>query len=303
MTQGYKMRKLFFSLLIFILLLLIFEIILSLGGYFYFYIYSNLEDPKIEKDSFRILFFGESTTEGAGVKNTYSIQIEKILQQKYSDKKIKCYNKGIGAVETTAILRNLDRNMIKYKPHLVILMAGANDGISSDDVKYKLSFLERLYSNLRVYRFIVFFKDAPLLVAGMPDDVGFRYIHPPLNDTPRFYIPYYKYKSVCRSKEQTLSNFDKIIQTVKSYDSKIWLAGYLQPDFRKRMNPVLEEVAKENNITYVGNYPEVDFKINSSLFTDGWHPSEEGHRIIAEKIAERILQEGIIDHWNPKGDR
>ena len=88
---------------------------------------------------------------------------------------------------------------------------------------------------------------------------------------------------------------NSIIEKVQSHDSEIWFIGYLQPDSRKKVNPVLKEIADKNRIVYVGDYPKVYFEVNRSLFAyDGWHPSEEGHRIIAEKIVEKIIAEDIL---------
>lgn len=289
-----------------IFLLIFFELILNLGGYFYFDIYSNLESTRIEKDSFRILFLGESTTAGTGaggIENAYPAQVEKILQQEYPDKKIKCYNKGIGAVETTAILRNLDRNMIKYKPHLVIPMAGFCDyfaGYVNQFTPSKPSGLKMWYSRFKIYRLVMFIKDIFRLSSRVSGDKDFKYLHEHNNETLRYLHFALFYKPLKYPLSQVIFNLNEMIQTVHSYGSEIWFAGYLQPDAREKVNPTLEEIAKENNIMYVGDYPIVDFKINRSLFAeeDGWHPSKDGHRIIAEKIAEKVIQEGIIDHWN-----
>lgn len=291
-------KNLFFSIILIILLLLSFEAILSLGGYFYFNVYSNLDNPKIDENAFRILFLGESTTLGhaVGQENSYPAQVERILQEKYPDKKIVSYNKGIGAIETTAILRNLDRNMIKYKPHLVILMAGINDRYQFVDNTVKIdnesiagsesSRLKKWYSKSKIYRLIVslldFSKvDKNFLTEVGREDFNFRYIGG---------VDYrYHYKPDISVSEVTF-NLNAMVRTVNGYGSEIWFVGYLFPNSERIINPLLENVAEENNITYIGNYPETDFKT-----WYGWHPSEEGHKIIAEKIANTIIDKGIIN--------
>jgi len=143
----------FLSLVTLILLLLCFELILRAGGYFYFYVYSNLDRPNIEEDAFRILFLGESTTAGGlvGKDNAYPAQVQRILQDHYPTIKISSNNRGVGSIETTAILRNLDRNIINYKPHLIILMAGRNDNFLRSE---QISWIKRVYLNLRVYQLV-----------------------------------------------------------------------------------------------------------------------------------------------------
>lgn len=159
----------------FVIVLLFFEIILSFGGYFYFFVYSNLDNSEIEENSFRILFLGESTTEGDSVsrENAYPAQFEYILQQKYPDKKIKRYNKGVRGIETTAVLRNLDKNMIKYKPHLVVLMAGNNDNFILDNANFILK--KRIFKS-KIYRLIESIKDIPLLSKSQIGTNNFRYV-------------------------------------------------------------------------------------------------------------------------------
>lgn len=228
----------------------------------------------------------------------YTALVGDILRQKYPSKKIACYNKGISSIETTAILRNLDKNMVKYKPDLVLLMAGWNDNFVQESNMPKLKLFS---SKFRIYRLLASIKDISKLApetafyTPLVNDKDFRYT--------QIYVPNgmnnYCYKPVNYLSDVVL-NLNFIIQTVHSYGSNIWFVGYLQPDAREKVNPVLRKVAEENNVTYLGDYPLVDFVVNRSLFADdGWHPSVDGHRIIAEKIAERIISEGIIDRWQP----
>ncbi|MBU4502147.1 MAG: hypothetical protein KKA79_06120 [Nanoarchaeota archaeon] len=281
-----SIKKSFFSFIILVLLIAIFEGTLTLGGFLYSNFHYGLNNPQIDKDAFRILFLGESTTQGhtLEMKNAYPAQVENILQLHYPNKKIKSYNKGINAIETTAILRNLNRNVANYRPHLVILMAGRNDNFIEDN---RQSDLKIILSKSKIYRLIISIKDIPKVVISdiRKDDGDFRYVHQP-----------YHYKPVNLVSEG-ISNFNNIIDIVHTYGSKIWLTGYFQPDARENVNPLLEQIASENNITYIDDYPKVDFKINSSLFMeDGWHPNKEGHRIIAEKIAETIINKKIVDN-------
>lgn len=175
-------KKLLFSFILLVSLLLIFEAILSSGGYFYFYVYSNIGSHKIENDAFRILFLGESTTAGWSMENSwyqkensYPAQVEEILQQKYPEKKIRGYNKGIGGIETTGILRNLDKNMIKYKPHLVVLMAGANGGFNYDKKLSKSFSINPLSSKSKIYRFIALMKSEVFVKNAIEGDGDFNY--------------------------------------------------------------------------------------------------------------------------------
>lgn len=75
---------------------------------------------------YRILALGESTTAWGG-KDSWSSQLEWILNNRSSEIKFKVFNEGTSAKTTPFILTKLEDNLDKYKPHMVITMMGIND--------------------------------------------------------------------------------------------------------------------------------------------------------------------------------
>lgn len=303
-------RTLGFYLVMIVLTLVIFETVFAAGGYLYLYLHSNFNDPEFDKDAFRILFLGESTVLGAGLKNrkdAFPFQVERILNNRSPALTIQCINKGVGGIETYAILRNLDKWMIRYKPHLVILMAGFVDNFSDcpyDFTGYMVlpiqkerpSKIKKLLSKSRTYRLYASFKDL-FRISGVRDPTdGFRYmIRHDENERPWLPIlPFYK-KHIKNSLSEVILNLKLIIETVHFHQSEIWFAGYMQPNAQGCVNPLLKLIADETGIIYVGNYPNFDFQKDKRLFVDGWHPSGSGHKIIAENIVETIYKGKVLE--------
>jgi len=112
-----------------ILSLIIVELLLRIAAFGYSLVYRI---PKNYKDSdYRILCVGESTTFGMGTSNPplycYPHQLEKMLNEKFPELRIKCfYDESIG-LNTTQNLIKLPSAIINYKPNLVIFMVGINN--------------------------------------------------------------------------------------------------------------------------------------------------------------------------------
>lgn len=80
-----------------------------------------------QKDTYRILCLGESTTVLGLGEQSYPSQLQNILNQQSLGIKFRVINGGVIGVNTTDILRNLGNNLDIYKPNLVITMMGVND--------------------------------------------------------------------------------------------------------------------------------------------------------------------------------
>ena len=86
----------------------------------------SLEDAQ----SFRILGLGESTTADIfadGKNNSWPHELEKKMKEKYDSESVRVFNGAISGITTSDILANLEGQIMEYKPHLAIVMAGIND--------------------------------------------------------------------------------------------------------------------------------------------------------------------------------
>ncbi len=103
-------------------------------------------------NEYRILCLGESTTYDGGI-YCYPYQLETILNNKNKDIKFKVINNGIPGVQTEAIVGQLENNLDKFRPQMVITMMGIND--VGDIIINKIISNPRtdsFYRNLRIYK-------------------------------------------------------------------------------------------------------------------------------------------------------
>lgn len=87
-----------------------------------------------KKDAYRIMCLGESTTFNAWPK-----LLEQILNQQDTKAKFSIIDKGVPGTSLAYILMQLEGNIKKYKPDMVIAMVGINDELLGDIDFYKSS--------------------------------------------------------------------------------------------------------------------------------------------------------------------
>ncbi|MFA5091012.1 MAG: tetratricopeptide repeat protein, partial [Candidatus Omnitrophota bacterium] len=85
----------------------------------------NLSSMK-QGGAYRIICLGESTT-ALGEKNSYPSQMEKILNGYNLGIKFSVINKGRPSCTTSGIIENLEKDIERYKPDMVVVMMGIND--------------------------------------------------------------------------------------------------------------------------------------------------------------------------------
>lgn len=147
-SRKQKIVLIIFGLLLFLILL---EISLRLGGFIFLSIQEHRNMVSLrQKGAYRILCLGESTT--AGGESPWPNQLEQILNERDTVIKFSVINKGIPAVNTTEILKQLEANLDRYMPDMVIAMIGINDGM---DFFYKHAYAEKnllFLKSLRLYK-------------------------------------------------------------------------------------------------------------------------------------------------------
>ena len=107
--------------------LLFLEIGLRIGGFILLSIQDSENSIIGDNKDYRILTLGESTTADFIGNFSWPRQLEDILNNRSSKIKFKVFNEGVGGTNTAYILSNLEDNLDKYNPDIVITMMGAND--------------------------------------------------------------------------------------------------------------------------------------------------------------------------------
>ncbi len=148
-TFQQKVFLLFFGIL---LLCLFLEFGLRAGGAFYTFMQERQNQKDASDSVVRVLCIGESTT-AIGGENAYPFQMEQMLNERKKGLKFKVINKGMVSKTSKDILEQLDENLLKYKPHLVVAMIGINDPyyVFKENEKAVLK-RELFLQNVRVYK-------------------------------------------------------------------------------------------------------------------------------------------------------
>jgi len=122
-----KRQKIFLLIFGIILSLMTLEAGLHLGGFALNRLQQAQNSQKIkEKDSYRILCLGESTTAFGG-EFSYPDQLQNILNKKGLGLDFRVINQGMIGSNSYFISKRLGRFLDQYDPDMVIVMMGIND--------------------------------------------------------------------------------------------------------------------------------------------------------------------------------
>jgi tetratricopeptide (TPR) repeat protein len=132
-------KKLFFLMAGMIVALVSIEFFLSASYQIFQYRQDLYNQAKVkeEENQVRILAIGESTTAVAGNESdtllvrytAYPTQMETILNTRQSKYHFSVFNGGLMGGTTTRILDELERNITRYKPQIIVAMMGIKDTV------------------------------------------------------------------------------------------------------------------------------------------------------------------------------
>ena len=146
-------QKIFLIILGLFLFIVLLEMSLRLGGFIFLSLQERRNKEAVYKrGTYQIMCLGESTTAFGG-RDSYPRQLEEILNAYDIGIKFSVVNKGLPAVNTSYILAQLEDNLNKYKPDMVITMMGIND--SGQHIPYEDSYAAKiipLFNSLRTYK-------------------------------------------------------------------------------------------------------------------------------------------------------
>ena len=118
-SLRHKIKLVLFGLFLFFILL---EIGLRLGGFIYLALQEHRNQVSLrQKGEFRILCLGDSMT--AGGEDPYPGQLEGVLNQRNIGIQFSVINKAVPSTTTSMILLQLEKNILKYKPHMLYAQA------------------------------------------------------------------------------------------------------------------------------------------------------------------------------------
>lgn len=89
---------------------------------------SFADDPAVKlKANDRIVFLGDSITQGGAGPNGYVTMIRQALDKKHADLKIEVIGAGISGNKVPDLQRRVDKDVIAKKPTIVVIYIGIND--------------------------------------------------------------------------------------------------------------------------------------------------------------------------------
>ncbi len=138
----------------FFLSLILLEGGMRLGRFLFLTLQEYRNNAAIKKQaSLRILCLGESTT-ALGGEDSYPFQLEKILNDRIGKARVSVVNKGTPGISTAGIVAQLEDNLSKYQPNIVIVMMGINDWQDVIPNETKSSSLLEHFKSYKLARFI-----------------------------------------------------------------------------------------------------------------------------------------------------
>lgn len=180
--------------------------------------------------------------------------IQKMLNRKYLNKKIKYYNTSKGGIQTKNLYYSLKEKCIKYKPNIIIILIGIND---TWDRQYE----KTLATEFEQYRFQQVYETL------------IKTIHEKLLETKIIIIePYYlPTREKHKNWEKDLKPKRQIIKNI----ARKYMCIHI---------PMHEILNTNINAKEYLQYVE----------KDGVHPTNKGHAKIAEIICEKIVEEKLL---------
>jgi len=241
----------------------------------------------------RVITMGDSCTFGDGVANweTYANVLEDMLSKNIPGKSVQVINAGVPGYTSYQVRQYLERELLKFKPDLVVIYVGFNDNVPAangitdaerGEVGAVVWEAQKLLNALRSYQVVKYLvmRAKQRLFPGVNPEAQ----NPEGVEHQIFRVPF--------------EDFVKNLVAIKRFgDSKGFktLIMTLPHEFpyEPERNGYIRQAAQE------GGIPLLDlFKImkeyqaaGEDLFTpDGGHPNELGHRRIAENIYRRMVQ-------------
>jgi lysophospholipase L1-like esterase len=297
-----------------VLSLILLEMILRLSGvaYYWFYQPQPNRDLDLDADAFRIMCVGESTTFGVGTPDPandgYPKQLENMLAARLPDRKFICfYDQAIG-INSSEILLKLPVYIEKYRPHLVILMAGVNNWWN---LNHSNALLFNTNSSVATFflRIAMWLDDLRTWKLFKLLALRLHLIQPRWNLEPQLsqdldkdgYLIKTKNRSITHTLKLVLDHdINAMIDECQRTGVKVILcsypAGIYFPSHYERWDAMFENIAAAQSIPFVDNYATFQALPNRMdyMFDAACHPNKKGYALVAENVFRAIIDNNLV---------
>jgi len=283
------------------LALVVVELFLRLLGFGYNLIHKAPVDTGAD---YRIYCVGESTTWGIGasdpIRKGYPRQLENMLNERHKGIKTQCFFEQAIGQNTSEILLKLPRYIRKYRPQLVILMAGTNNWWNMDGSNILLVNQSQIsQSTLRTLIFLDQFRTWTLFKNAM-FTLGFyeeRWDHWfPRGETGRRSLQAGDDDNRLIFAKLAEHDISEMIRICQANKIKVILCNYPMASGVHLRN-VQNALAKKYQIPLVDNYSIFQKLSDLEKYLwpkDHWHPNDRGYAVVARNIYDCIVKNGFI---------
>lgn len=272
-------------------------------------------------DGIGVLFLGESSTVGLWVKpeEAYPEQLIQLLQKHYRNRNIYSIVPPHIGQNTSQMSNRIDDYLDRYKPRLVVIMAGINNEwslteshinqfISMDSKEARSIRATVFFNQFRTFKFfrhlyVSTLKSENALsriermrsVLGHPEGAEF----PPRKDL-------YDFSARHRTEFLRLwqSDLSHIIDQSKKSKSQVLLMSYhLNTGYLSSQNFI--DAAKSHGVALVRNDLEFEKqrhkgRLHELVLSDHWHPSPKGYEVIAKTALKEITRSNLLGLQEPQ---
>lgn len=294
------MRKFFLNIFIqAIIALVLLEIFFRVVAF----VKVELLSPSAKKTAgvFTVLCVGDSTTEGLKVakKFSYPSQLQELLKNYSPKKKFRVINIGHAGMSSSQVLNRFQKNIIKYRPDVIVLQVGINDPWNlsesniwvfdqshlSDKIKLKT---DLFFSGLKVYRL------ARLLIISYKKTRA-----APLDHTQESLAESFEFSEDKRKMLYKLLsyNINHMVFLAKQYNVPIFFQTY-QAEGIGNPRDLINKVYRTLTVPVVDNQAVFDLATAHGLkvFSDDeFHPNEVGYGLIARNVYNMMVRQGMAD--------
>lgn len=288
-------KRVLLGLLYLLVSLVVLELTLQLAGYCYGAYYVMKGDIKSDPNYCNIMLVGESTpnlmVEGIKRDDLFPALIEKNLSDKY---RIRVYNKAVSGQTSSAIVRKLKEQLLRYRPKLVISLMGANDySYYLNGLNYRLIagkyLVPEFITNLKTYRLVTVIEN---LLDGHIKVINHSLIYNNVEGLKTNINPPNGMDRI--QGEQLLSNYRALVDISRDYGASVLPITYLHE--YESIKLILETLKSEKEVEYFDlSMSNVVTKHPDWFLSDKWHLSKLGHQKMAEFILEYFRENKTIE--------
>lgn len=264
--------------------------------------------PKTGDNIFRILALGDSSTFGWDIdfNNTYAQKLERMVSPVFYPKKVEVINLGVPGYDLSQMLMLLKLKGLKYQPGLVLVPSSMNDRFNqqalSRDLEAKNKTLRHVrlvniashFALFHLYTYIKQYWTVNLPIGGKN---GHTTISLDMGEALEKYRRNLREIIVLAHKNQI-----KLLFIIIPIQEQLTREGpYLLQDYQEAMR----NLGKQERIPVIDLIPAFRREQARVLFLpdDPIHPSEAGHHLIADEIAQFLKYERAKPAMNLLGDQ